>query len=305
VTDPKTKSESPDEVHVEISYDGPAIKRGRMPVETLAPAMLGMADLLGATASTIYSDDIRLNIDVVADFREGSFGFELAVAQTLQPETLDYGVNLIQVVGVVLGSGGVIEVVKWLKNRRIERTEPRDDKSVTIVTIDGDKNTVKLSVPQLLESPRIRHHIGRVIKPLKSIGITSFDASSEKVGETHIEKDDLGAFEIPDDDTDIISDHATNQVVRIAMAPLESPEHKWQFAQGEVHFWAHITDEGFLERCERHRIRFGTGDSLSIELRTVTMGDPRDPRYEREVTKVYRILRADKPVQGNIFDNVS
>ena len=54
MTDSKTKPESPDEVHVEIKYDGPAIERGRMPVETLAPAMLGMADLLGATASMIY-----------------------------------------------------------------------------------------------------------------------------------------------------------------------------------------------------------------------------------------------------------
>jgi hypothetical protein len=264
-----------------------------------------MADLVGCSAASIYGDEVKLEVDVLADFKRGSFSLDLAVLQQATDTTttlLRSEIDLADLTKILLGSGGLIAVVKWLKNRKVDRVEKKDD-SAEIFTVEGDHNTINVHVPPLLEDRRVRRYLGGVVRPLRRRGVDSFRAERRKGETVEVSEEEAEYFRPPDIEGDLITDQESDQVVKIRTLPLEQLAAKWQFSQGEVHFWAKITDQDFLERAARREITFGGGDALSVRLRTIAHGEPNDPDYDREIVRVHRVMPADKPVQGDIFDS--
>ena len=189
-----TVTHEADEIRFTIVYDGPAVANGRMPLFDIAPAMLSTAQLVEDGIRFLYGNDAALTIEVNADFRRGSFAFEVftspdtlhhaqGLIAALTPQQLDLGLKLLG----IGGSGGLIGFIKWLRGRTIQRIDKQGDQAVVTVR-DGNNITINASVVNLALNNNNRRDADGVVAPLRSPGIEEFRAQLPGAPATVVEK---------------------------------------------------------------------------------------------------------------------
>jgi hypothetical protein len=260
-----------------ITYDGPALADGVMPVRELAPALLALGDLFASASILIYPDrePVALHIKATA---KGSFDVHLILeAKRAWDELVDvFGsdgatalANLFQLVagvgGGVAGIRGVLWLIKRLKGRRIIE---RDVQPGTIrLTLDDDTIVeVPADVLRLYESIEIRRKARDLVEPLTKEGIdrVSFKADVEGVV---VEKADVPAYDIPEAPPQALLDTVEERILEIVSVVFEEGR-KWRFTDGHQDFSASIEDESFIARIDAGE-RFGKGDMLRCRVRIV------------------------------------
>jgi hypothetical protein len=155
-----------------VIYNGPAVDDGEMDVEQLASSLLALGKLI-ENADAIRSGEAgRVKVRVKSDLKRGSFdvgiavhwidGFkDAAIAWALTPEgtgtlaVLGFlGVNLKD--AALLGGKGLIQVVRWLKGRRVAKQIVLQDGNTTLITEDGEQLDVDATVARLVDDASIR-----------------------------------------------------------------------------------------------------------------------------------------------------
>jgi hypothetical protein len=272
-----------------------------MDVRELAPAILAMADLIKAANEELHGDKAEVRIAVKAGFREGSFGIDMVFFQDVLTQITELfsgkeasaSANAIQILsGLGLFGGGLIGFLRWLKNRKIERIDQRDNKA-TIYTAD-ESIEVDLVTMRLLKNRRVRLELKNVLRPLEADGIDSFCTSSSSSTGELICKDELPLFQPPADSELPLSDSTANGILLKIESAVFKDGNKWRFTDGSRSFYATIEDSDFMSRIESGEERFGKADVLLVDLRQIQFAIDGELKSEYRIT---RVLEHRAPLQ--------
>lgn len=268
-------------VHFSIKYDGPALANHQMDVRELAPALIALSSLLEEANRSLFSDSAEVRVHVNGTFKSGSFEFDLVALQSIKDQIVSIfsgpgstaAANLFAILSGIglLGSGGLIGVVKWLKGRKPSSIRFDGDKTVfeiqaaeIIETFEAD-----LATGKLYQSRVVRQSLARVVKPLENEGIDYFACAQEGVTEAVILKEEAEYFAVAASNADIVSDVISEGTLLQIESAVFKDGNKWRFSDGTNSFFAEIADENFSARIASGDERFGKGDVLVVDLRRI------------------------------------
>lgn len=295
-----------------VSYEGPALEDGRMPVRDLAPALLALGELFTEASTILYPDRPSVALDIHAT-RQGSFDVDLilkaaegAWEATEQLFGGDGATALVNLKEIVLGGGasvGVVELIKWLRGRRIASAEPVATEEETLepgtvrVTVEDDGQTsleISSEVLRLHGSVTVRTNAREVVKPVERQGVDRFKAISEQKVTVSVGKEDLPAFaaiEPPEQEEELQDTERDTTLQIVAIAWNEG--NKWRFSEGAVDssFFATIEDTSFLDSIDKRVEAFRKGDLLKCRLRT------RQKRVDDRLEVEYQILEVFEHIE--------
>src|ERR1700722_10635472 len=141
-----------------------------MDARDLAPAMLATARLFEHSAALMYGSTTAIKIEVNADFRRGSFSYDIVARAVALAQTL---YEHISVSDIILTGTTLIAALKYARGRQPKEIL-RDGSTANIVFHDGDNITVNVQTANLFLNPSIREDLEGVVEPLKKEGIDTF-----------------------------------------------------------------------------------------------------------------------------------
>jgi hypothetical protein len=284
------------EQHFRVTYDGPALDAHTMDVRELAPALLAMADLLKAANAELHGTTAEVRIAVRASFKEGSFGIDMVFFQNILTQLTELfsgkeasaaanAIEILMQVGLVGvgGTKGLIGILQWIKGRKVERIEQRNNHAV-IHTAD-ESLEVSLVAMRLLKNLRVRRELRNVLRPLETEGVDSFCTSFGTEIGAIVTKNDLPYFSPPADNEDPLSDSISSGLLLKVESAMFKDGNKWRFTDGSRSFLASLEDDEFRSRIESGEERFGKADVLLVDLRQIQYA------IDGELKSEYRIIR--------------
>lgn len=297
-------------VHFSIKYDGPALVSHQMDVRELAPALIALSELLEQSNKAAFPDASEVRVNVQGNFKGGSFGVDLIAVQSMAQQIVSLlsgpeataAANLFAILSGLglLGAGGVIGAIKWLKGRKPSAIRFENDKTVfelrtqeTIETYEAD-----LIAGKLYQTRVVRQALAKVVKPLEREGIDVFACGQDGAVEAVVEKVDVPWFDLAASEADVVSDNISEGVLLQIESAVFKEDNKWRFSDGANSLYAEISDEGFLQRINSGDERFGKGDVLVVDLRKVQTITDNGLKLEYIVVKV-REHRA--PLQASLL----
>lgn len=299
-------------VHFSIKYDGPALASHQMDVRELAPALLGLGELIETANREIFPEGPAITVQVKGSFKAGSFQIDMAAAQTLLEQVQDLlggkgataAANLsgiLALLGLVGGTAkGLISLTKFLKGRKPDRTELRQDEVAYIVQTQEsiEEFTVDLGTHHLYQSRTIRQALYKVLRPLATPGIDHFATGKSGATEQVVLAAELPWFERAAESADVVSDTVSHAVLLQIESAVFKDTNKWRFHDGSTAFFAEIADAEFLARINAGTERFGKADVLIVDLRRIQTVSDSGLKLEYQVTKV---IEHRAPLQANLL----
>lgn len=285
-------------VHFSIKYDGPALAGHQMDVRELAPALIALSELLEQANKAAFPNAAEVRVNIQGNFKGGSFGVDLVAMQTVAQQLVSMfagpeataAANLFAILGGVglLGSGGLIGVIKWLHGRKPTTIKFEGDKTIfelreseTIETFEVD-----LVAGKLYQSRIVRQSLAKVIKPLEREGVDVFACGQDGKTQTVVTKQDVNAFIMSASAADIVSDTLSEGVLLQIESAVFKDDNKWRFSDGSTPFFAEIADQRFLARINSGDERFGKGDVLIVDLRRIQSISDAGLKLEYMIEKV-------------------
>jgi hypothetical protein len=263
---------------VTITYDGPALETGEMPVRDLAPALIAFADAISEAHRLVAPAAALPGVSVTA-VRRGSFTVDLIVSEpTILDQLTDLwagdeasaAANAAQVVAVAVGSTvGGFKLIKLLHRRKIRRIDPDLPRSgwVRITFDDGRVLEVPTHSFDLAQVLSFRDAARHVVAPLERPGVTDMTIRQSDDMTVEITSTEVGAFEVPLPGQELIVDTTREAAVRL-LALGFGENYKWRVSDGDQPIWVTIQDLTFLERVQTNQEAFTAGDVLRVRLHT-------------------------------------
>lgn len=296
-----------------LVYDGPALQEHRMDVRALAPALLAMGDLIERANEILNGDQAKVAVNVHASFREGSFGVELELVQSLWQKVIDFGTSrevegmlaLASLLGLVKTGAqtinGVIHVIQWLRGRRVNRIEPLGNGKVRFV-VDEEAIDVEERVYRLLEDYKIRKALqGVIAEPMEREGVESVSVVDKNAKEVlvHIDHAEGRYFRAPEpkeEQLQVEEYTTTLQVLTLAF----QDGNKWRFTEGGGNtYYAEILDEGFVKRILSNE-QFAKDDIIRAVVRRTQRLTKDGLKADYQVVRVLEHRSATPKVQMTI-----
>jgi hypothetical protein len=251
---------------IELKYDGPGLRSHQMDVRDLAPALLGVGNLIRDANFIINNDSAEVRVMVNSDMKPGSFVVGLEVWQEVVGAVLSLlggdGIKtardilerldlLSKIAGVgIVGGLGVLGYYKWRDGRDIVSVQHVTDSSAggTVnIMIKGDGNTVNIdrSVYELTQNPRIARAAKAVLAPLKTDEIDTVQTLFNGSAQLSVNKADAKQIEASCDavidDENILS----KSIIEAHLTPYDitfnTDAARWKFEYGGTIITADIT----------------------------------------------------------------
>lgn len=250
---------------LQVAYDGPALRNGRMQMLALGVGLRGQALLIQRTKDLLYGDSPTLRVEVDHDFEQGSLVIPVhiisdaakVVEHLLAGEASTALANLMQFLGFSGLSGVTIyQLFRRLKGRRIEKPEdvPRD-------------LNINISVDLLVRvynDPEIQAQLRKTIEPLRQEGIEEFQTRRNGQVIERVSKKDLRAA----DEAELNDLTRDEEIVLDIQKAAWRRNLAWHFSDGRTTFDAKIEDDKFWKGVEKGEA-FADGDRLKVHLRTI------------------------------------
>lgn len=293
-----------------LAFDGPAVETGRMDAKVFAPALFAMANLVESSAEALFEKGDSVSVQVNADFRTGSFVYELTAIALIAGQQVIQNLSVSDI-DTMLGwlglRGNRPSLFRFLRDHgekeivEIEH-EQGGTGNVNVHVQGSDNNVTVVVVPQqvarLLENAAVREHAYEALAPLKAEGITEFRVGrTKREAELVVEKQDLPKFRPPPPAKAKLTDSSAETAVEL-LSPSFVDGNKWRVAQGGEPFWVTITDPVFLKRVDDGE-QFAKGDYLIVNMTTQTYTTPDGLEAAREITYVIDHQRRGK--QQSLF----
>lgn len=268
-------------IHFSIKYDGPALSSHQMDVRELAPALIALSSLLEEANRALFPEAAEVRVNVSGTFKGGAFGVDFVALQSIKDQIVSIfsgpgataAANLFAILSGIglLGTGGLIGVVKWLRGRKPSTIRIDGDKTIFEIRSDETVETfeVDLATGRLYQSRVVRQSLAHVVKPLETEGIDLFACGREGVTESVITAGEAEFFAVAASGADVVSDTTSEGTLLQIESAVFKDGNKWRFNDGMASFFAEIVDESFRARIESGDERFGKGDVLIVDLRRI------------------------------------
>lgn len=255
-----------------IRYASAALGSNSMDVRQLAPSLLALADLFVVAHNHVGSPfELPPALEVTAQ-RDGSLIVDMWLAWAEQRDTLigimssdgaSAAANAAELATVVIG--GLRWVVKRDRVGGEQSVEPIAPDQLRVRWADGTEIEAPVEAQQLIESMDFRRVSGRVFEPLRQQGVDEIDLRS---GNRHaiIRRENLGAFNAPPEDPNLISDYTRVVTIRVETLGM-NPGNKWRVNDGSGSVWVSVNDLGFVDKMASGEERFAPSDVLVVEMR--------------------------------------
>lgn len=268
----------------QVVYDGPALAGSLIDVRELAPALLAFGDVIEQANATINDGQAKVTLKVSASFKSGCFGIDFAIAQGLLDQALDFfkgtpiasAKELMEYLGFIgsiigvggIGGGGLIGVVRWLRNRTIKDVVLLDNGNVKIVVAGGDSIETERHTLELLRNFKLRQALEKAItEPLDRDGYETVALTTDpENGFIVIHKAERSYFTAPAEESEDLLDQTDAANLQVTSVSFKE-DNKWRFSDGSSTFAAAITDAKFLNRVSLGVESFSAGDILNVKLR--------------------------------------
>jgi len=268
-------------VHFSIKYDGPALVSHQMDVRELAPALIALSELIEHANRAAYPNANEVRVNVQGNFKGGSFGVDLIAVQTMAQQIVsllngDEVTATSNLLGILsglglLGGGGVIGLIKWLRGRKPSTIRTVGDQMVFELVDAQQKETfeVDLITGKLYQTRVVRQTLSRVIKPLEREGVDVFACGKDGATQAVVTHEERIWFDMAASETDVVSNTVRQNVVLQIESAVFKDANKWRFHDGSNAFFAEIADHAFVERVNAGTERFGKNDVLIADLRII------------------------------------
>lgn len=268
-------------VHFSIKYDGPALASHQMDVRELAPALIALSELLEQSNKAAFpgADEIRVNVQ--GNFKGGSFGVDLIAVQSVARQIVSIFsgseasavANLLGILSGLglLGSGGVIGLIKWLRGRKPSAIRTEGDKVIfELVEAEHIESfEVDLIAGKLYQTRIVRQMLAKVVRPLERPGVDVFACGRDRETQSVVTSEERAWFDLAASEADVVSDTVRESVLLQIESAVFKDDNKWRFSDGAASFFAEISDQDFIGRINDGAERFGKGDVLIADLRII------------------------------------
>lgn len=282
-----------------VTYDGPALDTHQMDVRELAPALLGLADVLDrASAFTHGTGAVELKIDAT---RGGSFAVDLVVSfydsavDLLSSNEAQAGAAATAYAGaLVVSMKFAIRICKLMARlgrpvdiARLDQSEPAANgagaPAVEITWADGTRMVASEAAWKITQDAKAMRGLQAMAKPLEKGRVETFsvDYNGDVERVTAEERD---AF-VHDETEDLLGSNTLNVTVWPDVTAWTG-DRRWRVTDGQGKFSAAIEDRDFLDAVGAGSVRIGALDSFYVRM-----------RYEQ-------ILRNGKPAMDHIIEQV-
>jgi hypothetical protein len=263
-----------------VSYDGPALATHEMDVKELAPALLAIGELFEEANKALNGERVRIAVNMKA-VEAGSVEVALSVAQSIPAHVVDLfssntstaivnGFSLMEILGIAgkggIVGGGLIGLIKWLKNRDIKNIVRLDTGDAKIEVEGGETRISTMKEVKLLGILNIRKSVEAFVKPLERDGIDKVSFIKDDYRE-EITKDELPYFKAPIVDEEPIGETTSEKSLQI-ISPTFQDGGKWKFTDGTASFFADIHDTEFTQKVQNNEIAFAKDDVLNVLLKS-------------------------------------
>ncbi|MCK9578954.1 MAG: hypothetical protein M0Q92_00710 [Methanoregula sp.] len=258
-----------------IAYEGDALVSHEMNVKDLAPALLSIGELLEEANLILNGDRVKITVNIKAT-TPGSILIDFSVVQDLLTQATSLfnsdGVNafinareLLSILGMG-GTGGVILLIKWLRNRKIKSVIKLDTGDYKIELEDGEAKITNDKEIKLFGFLSIRKKIESVIRsPLSKDGIDKLQfIHNGEINE--INKKESEYFLAPVIEEEVIDERDIESNLQIVNISFQE-DGKWRFSDGLSTFFAEITDGDFIDKIQRNEKFFAKDDLLRVTLK--------------------------------------
>lgn len=250
-----------------VAYRGEGVSAGHIDPRILAPAMLGTAELIHDSAREVYGPDLRLNVDVTTNFRQGSFQYDFAAS--VLPAILPLVATgfsfdaLLKLLGIGEGHG-LIQLLRWRFQHPPERAAAAGDGQVTITARDGNTITVNRNVYSLSLNPTVISDLREAMMPLIRDGIDEVAIGRDGDTQTFARREDAPIFDAQVPVEEVLEESDEEEILSVEMAPM-TPNLMWWFRTPDgKRIRNRIDDPGFWSDFNRHRFAFAPGDAIRI-----------------------------------------
>jgi hypothetical protein len=244
-----------------------------MEIGQLAPSLLALGKLVEALDTIATGETGRVRVMVRADPRPGSFdiGLSLDFIHSVKTWLLSSDAQAMSTLLALLGvSGGgvavgLIQAVRWLNKRRVEKQVTLADGNVRL-EINGGNNIIVLpAVARAIVDVTVRQQLERFTEPLRLEGVNSIRFKDEGGIQEQITTADASAFtgSHGGQPTSQATFQATYQIKRLYFERGK----KWRLSNGAQTILAQIEDETFWKRIESAELAFSADDYLVCEVR--------------------------------------
>lgn len=274
-----------------VTYEGPLLDAGMMPVTDLAPALLSLGQVFTEASKLLYPDQDPVGLNIKAT-RKGSFDVHLVldvgdawhrVVEMFSSDGASAVANLLQYIG---GASGVIAFVKWVGGRRVKAAQRAASGEVVVLLEDGEQMSIAPEVLALYEQITVRQQIRKAVEPLTQKGIEQVEFRVDGNPPLKVVSADVPAFDLPSVEEPLL-DEETEMVLSI-VSVVFSEGNKWRFTAGDEAFSAAIEDAHFVSRIEQGVEAFRHGDMMRCRVRVVQSRKDGKLHIERTIVKVVK-----------------
>lgn len=290
--------------YFQVIYDGESLVSNEMDIRDLAPALLAISDIFDEANKITYGDKTKVQVNVKGSFKTGSFGVDLSVVQSgingftslFNSDQASAAANLIGIVGFVIPGGGLIGFLLWLRNRKIKNINNANETNTVIEVEDGEKYETSPKVIALFSSVKIRTSIQKVItEPLTRDGVDVFKIKRGGK-ESVINKEEKDYFKLSDVPDELLKDQEREVYLKVVTISF-SEGHKWKFSDGNVEFFAEISDADFVQQVQENKDGFFKDDLFKVTLREKQWISDTGIKSEYEIKKVLEHRSASKQIK--------
>jgi len=256
-----------------ITYDGPALATNRMDVRLLAPALLGLADVLQSANRVVNPEGVQPGLHIEAT-QPGSFSVELllidpssAVERVVDLFSGKESTAVANAGAILTITTGAIALLGRFARRKIRRREDVRPGWVRITFDDDTSVELPTEAVALAEDASFRRAANQMVDPLRIDGIDAVAISRRQTELVRVVQDELPGFEIPPSADRLLSDQTREVALRLLNIAFVTGN-KWRVSDGDRDLFVSLGDLDFVQRVETNQEAFSAGDLLRCELRT-------------------------------------
>ena len=280
----------------EVVFLGAAVEGGRIRAKDLAVSFIAMNDLFELANDEVGGVGGKASLEVKA-LNAGSFEvvFDLVRGSSdllgvLPPQYLD---DLLAIVGI---SGqhdawmGLLQLIKWLKGRKLRKDLKVEVKEETVNIVEGDQTNVTIidkRTLSLADNPNARRAADKFTSPLDEEGIDEMKIKRDGEEILQIDEGIRDYYRAPRG-KEIDEIEREKKVVVVLNRISFKASQKWYvtIAGDEVERPVGILDEEFIGRVADRRITFGRGDKMEVILREIEFVEGAETKLKRDILKV-------------------